>query len=102
MATWIFDTEKRDEALTSWVEEQKATGHPGAIANADFVAGAIVDFLESNESLFKTPPSVDIKPITIIDDEDINRLDAKETKSQEREAKGFSIDEMLNQWNNTK
>lgn len=63
MKTWIFDEQTLEIAIRKWIEDQKATGHPKAIQNAEFVGAAIKDMLSSNPKLFKqgrtpeaTPP----------------------------------------------
>jgi hypothetical protein len=52
---WIFSEDDLSRELAAWVSAQKSTGHPKAIANADFIGAAIKDFLVTHDALYKKP-----------------------------------------------
>lgn len=54
MKTWVFTQDSLSTEIDTWVKRQMDTGHPKAVVNADFVAEAIVDFLDNARSLYRT------------------------------------------------
>lgn len=66
MKTWIFDEQTLDTAIAAWVANQIASGHPKAVANAEFVGRAIKDMLETSPKLFKEPKPVDLSPSSYV------------------------------------
>lgn len=102
MKTWIFDEQALDTAIAAWVANQIASGHPKAVANADFVGRAIKDMLETSPKLFKEPKPVDLSPSSFVPSKSPT-IDAQiPVKSQYESAPSqqgnFSIDEMKKAW----
>lgn len=50
---WVFTEDSLNNELADWIKKQRDTAHPAAMANVEFVATAIKDFLFTSKSLFK-------------------------------------------------
>jgi hypothetical protein len=109
MKTWIFTEDLLEEEIDKWVKAQKATGHPKAMRNADFIAKAILDFLENANSLIKEfPRTQDQANYKRSEEAASNKIDTqpKHTESNRTlshplegiEPNGLSPTEMLEVW----
>lgn len=108
MKTWIFDEQALDAAIVVWVENQIASGHPMAVANAAFVGRAIKNMLETSPKLFKESESVEPLPTKIAPSSTLEtdatlsvttRLEHERAQSPQHGR--FSIEDMKKAWYGT-